>query len=213
MTKILLVRHGESEANGKGFFAGQIDIPLSERGKLQAQKTSGWICEHYSVDKIYASDLQRAYGTAQALADRLGMEIESRKSLREINAGEWQGKSFDELEKDYAESYGVWLKDIGRAQTKGGESVQELYDRVQAELVKIARENEGKTVVVATHATPIRALYTFVQGIPVADMKNTPWASNASVTEIRFENDRFWLYKFSVDEYLSGLQTSFPANV
>ena len=52
MTKILLVRHGESEANGKGFFAGQIDIALSARGKEQAEKVARWVCQNYSVDRI-----------------------------------------------------------------------------------------------------------------------------------------------------------------
>ena len=213
MTKILLIRHGESEANEKGFFAEQTDIPLSEKGKLQAEKAAAWICENYCVDKIYASDLQRAYETAKPIAERLNLSIESSKNLREINAGEWQGKSFNDLEENYAESYGVWLKDIGKAKSPNGESVKELYDRIRFAMEKIAKENDGKTIAVATHATPIRALCAWVSGVSVEDMKSVAWGSNASVTEIRVENGRWFLHKFSIDDYLVGFQTSFQANV
>ena len=213
MVRLLVVRHGESAANGKGFFAGQLDIPLSERGCLQAEKTAEWLFENYQVDKVYSSDLQRAFETGKRIAEKFGLKVEARKALREINAGEWQGKAFDELEKSYADGYSVWLKDIGRVQCPNGESVKDLYERIRTEVLRIVEENEGKTIVLAIHATPIRALCTFAMGRKIEEMKSVPWVSNASVTEIEVTDGTPSLRKFSVDEYLAGMQTSFPANV
>ncbi|MBQ2702221.1 MAG: histidine phosphatase family protein [Clostridia bacterium] len=127
MTTLILVRHGESAANGKGCFAGQLDIPLSERGREQAVRTADYIAKTYSVDKIYSSDLSRAYDTAKPIAKAFGLEIIKDKNLREICSGDWQGLSFDELQEKYADSYGVWLKDIGNAVCPNGETVKNPF--------------------------------------------------------------------------------------
>ena len=115
MTRILLVRHGESGANKDKFFAGHLDIDLSELGYKQAKCTADYIAKTYKVDMVYSSDLLRAYHTAETIAKMTGNSLKKKESLREINAGEWQGLVFDELQKKYADSYGVWLTDIGRA--------------------------------------------------------------------------------------------------
>ena len=79
MTTIILVRHAESDANGSGFFAGQLDIPLSDRGREQARRTANYMAKTYQVDKIYSSDLSRAYDTAKPIAEMFGLEIEKEK--------------------------------------------------------------------------------------------------------------------------------------
>ena len=212
-TTLLLVRHGESAANGKGFFAGQTDIELSDRGRMQAEKVADWLFENYQVDKIYSSDLKRAYDTAEFIAKKYALQIQKTGALREINAGEWQGKTFDELQKSYADGYGVWLKDIGNAKCPQGETVEGLYDRIQRTVFNIIKENEGKNIVIVTHATPIRVLCCWALGVSLVDMKKVAWVSNASVTEIRVSAGERVLHQMSTDEYLVGFQTSFPANV
>ena len=99
MTRILLVRHGESAANGKGFFAGHLDIDLSELGYRQAESTANYIAEKYNVDAVYSSDLMRASHTAEVIAKKIGISIQTNENLREIFAGDWQGLTFDELQK------------------------------------------------------------------------------------------------------------------
>ena len=101
MTKLLLIRHGESEANNKGFFAGQYDAPLMPKGVEQAEKTANYIVEKYHPVKIYASDLKRAYDTAIPVSKLLDADIITDQRIREIYAGKWQQMSFDDLEKTY----------------------------------------------------------------------------------------------------------------
>ena len=210
MTTILLIRHGESEANKNNIFAGHYNCELSERGFIQAKKTADFIAESYKIDKIYSSDLKRAFSTGSALADKLGMPIEKRLELREISAGKWDGMIFDEIKNVYSEDFNLWLHDIVNARCTDGESVGELYERVKTELNRIADENDGKTVAVATHATPIRAALTYILYGSLAEMNNAPWVSNASVTVIRKADGKWSVLETSLDEHLAELRTAFP---
>lgn len=213
MTTVILVRHGESTANGKGFFAGQLDIPLSEKGMQQAKCVAEYIAKNYQVDKVYSSDLSRAYDTAKPIAEKVGLAITSEAMLREICSGDWQGLTFDTLQEKYADKYGVWLTDIGNAVCPSGETVKELYNRIVMTVLNIAKENDGKTIVVVTHATPIRALCCCARGFGAENMKNVPWVSNASLTVAQVGQGKLSLIEEDVCEYLLNLQTRFPANV
>lgn len=212
MTKLLLIRHGESEANNNGFFAGQYDAPLMPKGIEQAEKTAKYIVERYAPTKIYASDLKRAYCTAVPISKLIGVDIITNQGIREIYAGKWQQMSFDELEKKFSDEYTVWLNDIGNACCNDGESVKELSERVMTTLTAIAEENHGETIAVATHATPIRAAQTIIQYGDVKYMKNVPWVSNGSVTVIEYNGDWKCL-SVSEDDHLGANKTVFPANV
>lgn len=212
MTKLLLIRHGESEANHNAFFAGQYDARLMPKGMEQAEKTAKYIVEKYHPVRIYASDLTRAYDTARPVAGLLAADIITDQRIREIYAGKWQKMRFDDLEKTYPEDYAVWLKDIGNACCSGGESVKQLSIRVMEALTDIAKENDGRTVAVATHATPIRAAQTVIQYGDIGCMKNVPWVSNGSVTVLEY-NGEWKCVSISEDDHLGGDKTSFPANV
>ena len=211
-TTLVFVRHGESNANGKGFFAGQLDIALSQRGLQQAELTANYISKTYSVDAVYSSDLQRAYHTAQPIAKACGKEIIQTSQLREIFAGEWQGLCFDELQAQHCTSYGVWLNDIGNAHPTNGESVAMLSSRIWDATQEIANREQNKTVVIVTHATPIRTLLCRLKGFDLNQMKQVPWVSNASVSVVRVD-DGWHLEQEGFDSHLTGLQTHFPANV
>ena len=211
MTTLILVRHGESEANRLGFFAGQIDVSLMEKGIQQAQAAGAYIARHYQVDKVYASDLQRARKTGEVIADIVSAGLVTDRRLREINAGSWQGQPFDDLLK--LDSYGCWLHDIGSCQCDGGESVRQLSERFAQALTDIAEKEAGKTIVIATHATPIRAMQCVLKGLPLSEMKSIPWVSNASITELAYDNHTWRFVKEDENQYLSDLKTTFAANV
>lgn len=213
-TTFLLVRHGESLANKETFFAGQTDVPLLESGVKQANLSAEFVKSNYNVDKIYSSDLIRAYSTAECFSKVLGVEIIKDKGLREIYAGEWEGKQHSDLPALFPEEYGnLWLHHIGKVVTPGGESVKELGERVITSLERIAKENPEKTVLIATHATPIRATQSIVAYGSVDNMENVPWASNASVTEICYEDGKWTLVRASIDEHLKEYRTSFAGNI
>ena len=212
MTTLILIRHGESEANRQGVFAGQINPDLQNRGLKQAELTAKYITDNYKVDKIYSSDLQRAYKTATCLADILGMEVTTEKNLREINAGKWEGMKFDDLVLKYEKDYNIWLSSISDAVCPEGESVRQMGERVIAALTKIAEENHGKTVVIATHGTPIRAMQSFARCASFDEIKNIPWVSNASVSVFEYNDNTWKEIMVSEDKHLAELKTVLPQN-
>ena len=213
LTTLLLVRHGESEANRSGIFAGNLDADLQDRGLVQAKRSAEYIAENYKVDAVYASDLKRAYKTGKAIADRLGLSITTDSRLREIRAGEWDGKRFSDLPLLFPNDFSLWMSDIGNSACTGGESVKQLSERIMSALTDIAEQNDGKTLVIATHATPIRVAQTAMSGLPLDEMQNIPWVSNCSVTETHFEDGKWTLVKIGIDEHLADLRTSLPKNV
>ncbi len=212
MTKIILIRHGESMANSEGIFAGHLNVDLSPKGELQAQKTAEYIAENFKVDRVLASDLKRAYRTADFTAKKFGLKTEPDQRFREIEAGEWDGKLFDKLPIDYPQDYALWKTDIGNALCTGGESVKDLSTRIMKALTDVALKNDGKTVVIGTHATPVRAAMTMVLFNDINEMKNVRWAKNASVTVLEYDGEwKLTLQGF--DEHLEGIDTFLPANV
>lgn len=213
MTRLIMIRHGESEANQSGLFAGHLDVDLTPRGRIQAERTAQYIAEHFAVDKVYASDLKRAFRTGEAVAKRLGIEIIPRQDLREIAAGEWEGAVFDSLAQDYPEDFGTWLHDLPHARCTGGESVAELANRIFSALTEIAIENAGKTVAIATHATPVRAMMAMIHPNGLAEMERIGWVPNASVTVFVYDNGNWTCELVGEAAHLADLKTVLPANV
>jgi len=209
-TTLLLIRHGESLANREAYFAGQLDPELMEKGIEQAIMSAEFVKENYKVSSIYSSDLKRAYRTAECFAETLGLDIIKEEGLREINGGDFQGKKYAELQKLYPEEYGnLWFNDTGKVQCPNGETMKELGERVIVSLERIAKKNKGKTVLVSTHAAVIRVAQCIVERGSVENLVKTPWVSNASVTEITYDDGRWELICASIDEHLKELKTTF----
>lgn len=211
-TQLYLIRHGESDGNYRRAFLGHTNLDLTPKGHEQAENTALYLNDIHT-DIIYSSDLLRAYNTAMHTARLKGMEIITNKNLREIYAGEWENKSFDELCSQYPEEYGLWKDNIGVAHCSGGESVQELRERIADEIFSIAKENEGKTVFIFTHATPIRTFRAECEGLPPEEMKNIPWVGNASVTHAEYENGKMRIIEYGTDYFQGDIQTRLPKNV
>ena len=212
MTDIYIVRHGQSQSNLDNIFAGHLNADLSDIGKKQAELLRGYF-KNIHIDKIISSDLKRAYNTILPTAREHGLTVIKNKNLREIFAGEWEGVKFDVLSEKYKEEYSLWRTDIAKSVCTGGESVAEVAKRITEEIKNIAKENDGKTVVIATHATPIKALFSIYKTGSADNMKNLDWIPNASVTHIIFENGIPRFISEGETNHLGELQTNLPDNV
>ena len=211
-TTIIFVRHGQSIANVEGFFAGQIDAPLTNVGITQAKLTANYIKQNYKVYKVYASDLSRAYNTGVIIAKECSCDIVANKSFREIFAGDWQGEKFENLVNNY-DCYQVWLKDIGKAVSCGGESVKQVGERIYKETLRLAKENENQTIVIVTHALPIRTLKSRIEYNSLDNMKNISWPSNSSISVLECNGDKFSFIEYSIDSFLGDIKSNFNKNV
>ena len=213
MTRLLFVRHGQSEANLKGIFAGHINPALTELGYRQAECTAEFIAKAYQVDAVYSSDLQRAYHTGLAVGRKLDLPVTTDPGLREIFAGSWEGRKFDELAAEHSPAYIQWFEDIGNAKCPGGETVAELADRIYQTVRRIAEANEGKTVVLALHATPFRTVEWTASGKELSHMQLIRWGTIASVSEYIYENGVLTPVKISQDSHLGAMVTALPTNI
>lgn len=213
MTTILLVRHGESAANRDNLFAGNYDAELLPRGYEQARLTARYIKENYEVSAVYASDLHRAYHTGKTIADALGLPVASDRRFREISAGEWEGVPFESIVKTHPEEFKKWAEDIGNSSCPGGESVSQLGERIMTALSEKAEENDGKTILVASHATPVRVAYSMAKYGTAGDMGNLSWPSNASVSVLYYDNGSWSVGEYSIDSYMADIRTALPENI
>ena len=203
MTELLFIRHGYSEGNKSRRFSGQRDFPLDEAGRLQAAELAAYLTGAYHVDAIYASDLCRAYDTVKPLAEALDLPVHPVRELREVDVGLWEGVLRDEVERQYAETYALYLKAPGLVRFDGGESFAEMRTRALAAVQRILSENEGKTVAIATHGGVIRALRTVWEDIPLARMGEIPQVPNASITVVRYEGERATLVTAGYSDHLT----------
>lgn len=204
-TTVYLIRHGQSESNLAKVFAGQMNVNLSELGHAQAERTSEYLSK-IPVDVIWSSDLNRAYQTAQHTAEKKGLEIHTSPKLREIFAGEWEGKSTAEMKNDPESGFQTWLYNIGAVQTPGGESVIEVQERFVPEVERIMRENEGKTIFIFCHATPIRLLRAAWEGVSAEEIKDIPRVANSSVTQGEFDGEKFRIVGYSYADFLGDMK-------
>lgn len=211
-TIIHMIRHGQSEANLRDAFLGHLDLPLTQQGIAQAELAADFAAT-LGVDAIYSSDLSRAYETAKRSAARLSLPITKNPDLREVDAGLWDNMTFDELWAQYPETFGIWANDIGRAACDGGETVDALRERVVSAVKNIARANAGKRVLIFAHGTPIRIMGCLAMGKPLEDLKEVPWAANASTSTFEYENGQFRLVRYSYDAYMGDLVTKLPEGV
>ena len=210
MTKFLIIRHGQSTANLEERYAGWYDAPLTELGRKQAAITTDYILKNYHVDAVYSSDLIRAVETVKEIAARANVPLVKEKALREIDGGEWERKQVEEIAREYPEQAYLWKTDIGKARPTGGESFGELPVRLVSALRKIAAENDGKTVVVASHGGAIRTMQCLFENVPIEDMRKVPWTPNASVSEVNYENGKYTPVRLGYTGHLGTLITEIP---
>lgn len=210
--RIYLVRHGESEGNKRRSFLGHTDLPITELGHRQAEAAAEYL-KDVPFDAIYSSDLLRAYMTAEHIAEKKDMSIIADPMMREIYAGEWEDQLFDDLLVKFEKDFSVWKNDIGASRCTGGESFVELYNRIIPEITRIARENEGQTICIATHATPIRCARLKAYGYGFDKAKDIGWTMNASTTVIDVANGEFTIVEDQITSYLDGIGTVLPKTV
>ena len=166
MTRLCLVRHGQTDWNLEGRYQGQSDVPLNGNGISQAEALTEKLNGH-SFSAIYSSDLIRAHQTAKPIADKLGLSVHTEPRLREINQGEWEGVLVDDIKARYADLWSQRTVDPAGVRPPGGETVSEVAERVYAALDEIARLFPSGHVLIVSHGLSIATAICRDRGIPV----------------------------------------------
>lgn len=176
--KMVFVRHGETDWNVKKQIQGCTDIELNENGFLQAQFLADAISkEGLQIDHIYSSRLKRASKTAEIIAGKFQIPMTIMDGLEEMNLGEWEGKTWADIPKLYPDVYAIWHKERRYTRTPGGESYQDLLDRLIPALQFIIQTEQN--VLIVTHSAVIMTLQSFLHQTPFYEMSKRYRVGNA----------------------------------
>jgi broad specificity phosphatase PhoE len=169
MTELYLIRHGETPWNIEGRYQGQLDPPLTTRGRRQAQDAAEQLAL-LGFEAIYSSDLARAYQTAEALAAKTGLPIQTDPRLREIDQGEWQGILIDDIRARWPKEIYGWEHDPWRHHPPSGESLPQMQTRIFRAIDEIIARHPTGLVAVFSHKLPIALLKIRFKDYPAADI-------------------------------------------
>ncbi|MFN3927386.1 MAG: histidine phosphatase family protein [Pseudanabaenaceae cyanobacterium] len=205
--RILLVRHGETEWNRQKRFQGQMDIPLNETGKQQAEKT-GQFLQQTKIDLAWSSPLSRAKTTAEIiLTHHLQAELHCLDEFREIKHGLWEGKLEREVQADYAQALADWQTRPETVQMPAGENLPEVWERAQAGWKKVLQQTPtGKVALVSAHDAINKAILCNLFGLSPAYF----WVfkqGNGGVTVIDYPQGSTgspYLQALNITSHLSG---------
>jgi probable phosphoglycerate mutase len=159
-TRMILLRHGQTRLSVDRRYSGRGEVPLTELGEQQARAAAKRLANSPWLDgpaPILASPLGRARQTAEAVGEATGGEVSCHDGLVETDFGEWEGLSFSEASQQYSELHGAWLGNPSVA-PPSGESMDEVFERVGQFCAGTLQQYAGRTVVVVSHVTPIKAL-------------------------------------------------------
>jgi probable phosphoglycerate mutase len=174
MSRIILVRHGQTEWNRIERFRGRANVPLNETGLAQAEATGRRVAAEWTPAAVYSSPLSRAIKTAEAIAKHFSLAVQVHPGLADIDYGEWQGLTPDEARQRWPEQVDHWYHHPEQALIFGGETLVDLRTRAMQTVSELAARHIGETVVLVGHTVINRIILLSVLGL---------------------DNDRFWHLK------------------
>jgi len=191
-TTLFLLRHGETPLTVQRRFSGRggADAGLTDGGERQAQNAAAVLDERLSgspLTAVIASPLLRTRQTAQIVADRLGLPVQVDDDLAELAFGEWDGLTFSEARARDEARFDAWLGDATMA-PPGGESLSALGERVARVRERVLERFESETVLLVTHAMPVKSLVAQALGAPVLSVHRVD-ITPASLAEIAYWPD------------------------
>jgi 2,3-bisphosphoglycerate-dependent phosphoglycerate mutase len=206
-TRVLLVRHGQSQGNAERRFGGHTATPLSQLGHRQAEATAAALARE-GVTAIYSSDLLRAVQTAEPLARATGLEVRHTAALRERSVGLMEGLTFEEAAAAHPEEYAALLRRDFEHVLAGGESYRQLLDRAASGLDRAVEQHRGGTLALFSHTGTICILTLHLMGALDAPHLKPVWLSSSNCGITRFSIEHGGLLRLTAandTRHLAGL--------
>jgi 2,3-bisphosphoglycerate-dependent phosphoglycerate mutase len=203
-TRILLVRHGETDWNAAGRIQGHSDTPLNAAGRQQAQRAAQRLALE-PVRALYCSDLARAFETATIIGEPLGLTVVTSPRLRERQYGAWEGLTAAEIQARYPEQFVMWRARFTDFAPPQGESIRQLVTRALAELQTIARRHLNEIVVVVTHGGFCYALINHILGGVNGDRREFT-IGNASIHTLEVTGDQWVVISMNETAHLQDIE-------
>ena len=207
-TRIIAVRHGETEWNSIARQQGHLNSNLTKRGKLQAAAMADGL-KRYPIKMIYASDLGRAMETAEIIGSALGKTVHPCEGLRERNLGLMQGITKDEFRLQYPEAWERFLENDPDWLLPEGESIRQRHERSISSIEDIAASCTGKTILIVAHGGTLLSMFHKACALPLNRRRNFS-LFNGSINIFSISPSNEWFLEIWGDIYhleRHGLQT------
>ena len=202
VTRLIAVRHGETAWNAELRLQGHLDIALNETGLWQARQTARALA-HEAVSMVYASDLARAWQTAQAIAQPHGVAVAPEPGLRERSFGHFEGRTHAEIEVDHPDDARRWRMREPDFAPAGGESLVDFRRRVTDVAARLAARHVGGLVVMVAHGGVMDVLYRSATGQELQAPRT--WAlANAAINRLLWTPQGFTLVGWGDTAHLAG---------
>lgn len=190
MTKLFITRHGETLWNLEKRLQGWSNSPLSELGINQAK----WLSERLKdqpIDIIYSSPLERAYNTACIIRGDRDIEIIKSDAFKEIDTGEWTGKSYDEMQALGIEEVNNFYNFPHLYKSKIGEDYYQVKERTHKGLKEVLAKHKGENILIVTHGVALKVMMMYFEEKPMEKLWDLPYIYQTSLTEIDIEEDNY----------------------
>lgn len=201
-TRIVLIRHGETDWNTETRIQGHTDIALNGRGRWQAQRVGAALAEE-GLQAVYSSDLQRAHATALAVAQACGLSVQVSTRLRERAFGSFEGRTFADIEAEWPEAAQRWRQRDPSFGPPGGEALQAFYDRCVQAVHGLAAAHEGQAVAMVAHGGVLDCLYRAATG-QALNAPRTWGMANAGINRLLRAGDVLTLVGWADVGHLEG---------
>ncbi len=200
-TRILAIRHGETLWNVDSRIQGHLDISLNDTGRWQAERL-GLALKDEPIAAIYASDLSRAHDTALAVSRHTGVPVQAEPGLRERSFGEFEGRTFAEIEKELPAQAQRWRQRDPAFTPAGGESLLMLEARVLSVAARLAAQHPGEQIALFAHGGVMDILYRAATRLDLQAPRT--WAlSNTAVNRLLWSPQGFSLVGWADVQHLS----------
>ncbi|HMO57849.1 MAG TPA: histidine phosphatase family protein [Roseiflexaceae bacterium] len=202
--RLLLIRHGETDWNATLRYQGHAAIPLNEQGREQARIVAERLQRFYQPAALYSSDILRATETAMLIGEALGLTPIAMPDLREIDVGQWEGLTPEQLYRRFPDHMREFERDPARTVRIGGESYAQLQQRAMRAMQQITAQHAAHdTVLAVSHGGTIRALLCHVIGLDLGYFGRM-WIDNGSLTELRHGSSGWRLVRLNDAAHLEG---------
>lgn len=163
--RLVLVRHAEAEESARGRCYGSLDVGLSPTGRAQCARLARALTDE-QLTAVVSSPRTRALETAQAIAEPRALEVRVDPDLRELDFGELEGRTYDEIAETMPELYAAWMTTPTRVRFPGGEGYPDLVRRALRAVERVRTQHVEGTVAVVAHGGVVRAVLADVLGMP-----------------------------------------------
>jgi broad specificity phosphatase PhoE len=204
MTKIILIRHGETDWNREQVFRGRNDVPLNAVGLAQARAVRDSL-KHADISVLYASPLSRAIKTASTIGEKRDLSVNLEEGVIDIDFGTWQGLSHQLVKEKFKDLYEIWMNQPHSVRFPEGESLDDVQKRSLQALERIVKNNPGKTVALVSHRVVNKVLLCTVLGLELSRF----WyikQDTCAVNRFEYKDGEFYLTLLNDICHLTGIK-------